>query len=177
MSHDPFAPPEDPQVELSLDRPAVVPGTAAPELPIPRAPRPKPRARRPSSTPWVVWALAALGGIALFGMVTRALKQAVEGQTAQRQTATPAPPPAVARVPTWKPVETGEGVLIDVRLVPRAARLFVDGAPAPSNPLRLPRGSTRHELSATAEGYETAHRVITAEQAQTIELRLAKRAP
>lgn len=172
MSRDPFAPPEDPQVDLSLDRPAVVPGTAAPEHPIPRAPRQKPRTRRPSSTPWVVWALAALGGVALFGMVTRALKQTVEGQTA-----TPSPTPAVEPVPTWKPVATGEGVLIDVRIVPRAARLFVDGAPAASNPLRLPRGTTRHELSATAEGYEPAHRVITAERAQTIELRLTKRGP
>jgi hypothetical protein len=74
---------------------------------------------------------------------------------------------------TWKPVQTGDAVLVTVEVTPRSARLLLDGGPMPSNPARLDKG-TSHTITAMAPGFETATAEVAAKEATTIRLRLKK---
>jgi hypothetical protein len=61
-----------------------------------------------------------------------------------------------------------------VEVVPRSARLLLDGEPLPSNPARLTKGST-HTLTAVADGFEPATLQVTAEKPTTVRLKLKRR--
>ena len=74
----------------------------------------------------------------------------------------------------WTPVYTGDAVLVTVDVTPRNARLMLDGEPLPSNPVRVPRGSVTHKLTAVADGHEPSTEVFQADQARTVKLRLAR---
>ncbi len=75
----------------------------------------------------------------------------------------------------WTPVYTGDAVLVTVDVSPRDARLMLDGEPLPSNPVRVPRASVSHKLTAVADGHEPAAEMFVADQPRTIKLRLSRR--
>jgi hypothetical protein len=193
MSHHPedrFSPPgtsgagDAREPELALGRevrraPAPVAGDPA-EPPLPASPRQPVAYKKPPGGigNFVIWIFAAvgLGAAVLFG--AGVLKRGVEGSRAAPSGAAtigaaPSRAAEPARPVTWKPVQTGDAVLVTVEVTPRSARLLLDGAPMPSNPARLDSG-TSHTITAMAPGFETATAEVAAKEATTIRLRLKK---
>jgi hypothetical protein len=119
---------------------------------------------------YILWGLAllGLGVVVMFG--ARSLRGSVEGRAAA---AKPVPAAAPAAPPVhWTSVTDGSRVLVTVDVQPRsAARLLLDGAPMPSNPVSLPLGS-KHTISAFAEGFAAADVDVTADAAKVVRLQL-----
>jgi hypothetical protein len=119
---------------------------------------------------YILWGLAllGLGVVVMFGV--RFLRGTVEGQAVA---AKPVPAAAAPAKPVhWNPVSDGSRVLITVDVQPRAAaRLLLDGAPMPSNPVSLPLGS-KHTITAFAEGFAAADLDVTADAAKSVRLQL-----
>jgi hypothetical protein len=176
---DPFAPADLPDLASDLelaDRPAPPPRPAAT---LAEAPRPAVSARTPVAYKqpdggvgtYIIWALALVGVGAGVVFGARFLRRGVEAPVAAAP-AKAAPPAPVH----WQALGHGDDVLISVELQPRLgreARLLLDGAPLPSNPVALPRGS-RHVITAMAEGYAAADLDVTADAAKSVKLRLEK---
>jgi hypothetical protein len=118
---------------------------------------------------YILWGLAllGLGAVVMFGV--RLLRGTVEGRAVA---AHPAPAAAPPTPPVhWTSVTDGTRVLITVDVQPRAARLQLDGAPMPSNPVSLPLGS-KHTITAFAEGFAAADVDVTADAAKSVRLQL-----
>jgi hypothetical protein len=173
---DPFAPPDhaDSAADLQLvDRPPqpAISGSLAPAAPDPEVAVRKPvDYKRPDGGvgTYMLWALAlvGLGVVVLFG--ARLLRGSVEGRAVAAKPA-PAAPPAPVH---WTSVGGGDDVLVTIDVQPRSgARLLLDGAPLPSNPVSLPRGS-RHTITGTAEGYAAGDLDVTADATKSVRLQL-----
>jgi hypothetical protein len=190
MAHppeDPFAPPgtagaggpEEPDLQLTREvgrAPAPVAGD--PDEPgLAAAARTPVSYRKPPGGVgnFVIWMFAAvgLGAAVMFG--AGVLKRGVETNRPSPQAATiqAAPAAAPARPVTWKPIERGTAVLVTIEVVPRTARLLLDGGPMPSNPVHLDKGSS-HTVTAQAPGFEPATAEVTAQEATTVRLRLKR---
>lgn len=180
---DPFAPPESSTEHgsLSLDvrapaarsTSATLADTTSPAQPAVRKPVTYKRPDGGVAT-YIIWALAAAGLGALILGGARLMRGAVEGR--------PASPPAVAAKPAaappvqWKEVARGDTVLITIDVSPRPAQkatLLLDGAPLPSNPVALTRGS-KHTIAALLDGYEPITEEVTADAAKSVRLSLTK---
>jgi hypothetical protein len=107
-------------------------------------------------------------GLAVVGAYT-VTRRAVRNIHAVATAPEPEPGP-----PVYRPLPADDGVLIDVDVSPAQARLLLDGLPLPSRPLRLPRGTTPHRLTATADGYEPGAVDLVPDAAKTIRVRLAR---
>jgi hypothetical protein len=186
-SDDRFAPPGDHQ-DVTLDvaesgprgRPT---GTMADDgqLHVPEARRPVKYKQHGGFGNLLVWLIggACLMGAAGFGAVA-ASRMLGKGQGTGPSTTTVTTAPvagqqevAPAKPVIWKPVTTGDAVLVTVEATPRSARLLLDGAPTQSNPIRVPRGGT-HTVQAMADGFEPASAEVVADGAKTIRLKLKK---
>jgi hypothetical protein len=113
----------------------------------------------------LLWTFATLGfvGVASAGVwVWR-------GRAAAPEAAPPAKPVV------WHSVARGDEVLVTVEILPKAAsnaRLVIDGDPAISNPMLLPRG--RHKIAAVADGFAATTVEVTADAPKTVRLRLER---
>jgi hypothetical protein len=156
---DPFAPPDADGHDDSTF--ALAPHSRAHQTRLSQDVQPVvPEARRPVAykspsgglSNLVLWAFASLGFLGAAGV---GIRYAMNRNTAPAgapaaAAAGPAPAAAAPAKPvTWKAVETGDGVLVQVD-APRNARLLLDGQPLPSNPVRLPRG-TVHTIAAVTD--------------------------
>jgi hypothetical protein len=173
---DPFRPPEDDPTPIELGREIGKParGTMADDVPH-RALWKRVRRRaaryRVVRTPLVIWMLAAIGFWVVFAWATRALKDVVE---AQEKPTLPEPGPKPPERSAYKPLGGEAGVLIRLRVTPADARIFIDGAPAPSNPIRVPQGKSRHVLRILASGYAPRELKVTADRNQDIRVSLER---
>jgi hypothetical protein len=123
---------------------------------------------------YMLWGLAllGLGVVVVFG--ARFLRGTVEGRAVAKPTAAAAAPAAPAAPVHWTAVSDGTSVLVTVEVQPRkGVRLLLDGAPLPSNPVSLPRGS-KHTITAFAEGYAAADLDVTADVAKSVRLQLQR---
>ena len=122
----------------------------------------------------ILWGLAALGMAALIFTGSRML--AARKSAASSPVAAAAAQPAAAPV-QWKTIAKGNDVLVQIDVNPREARagvrLLLDGAPLPSNPTRLPKGSS-HTITAMAPGYEPATLEVSADSAKSVALTLRR---
>lgn len=182
---DRFAPPGDHQdvtLEVAESGPRGRPtsGTMADDaqLHVPEPRRPVKYKQQGGFGNLLVWLIG--GGCLLaaagFGAVTaRRMLGGGEGSGPAQVTVAPAPGQAAApaKPVVWKPVTTGDAVLVTVEATPRSARLLLDGAPVESNPIRVPRGGT-HTVQAMADGYEPASAEVVADGPRTIKLKLKK---
>jgi hypothetical protein len=75
---------------------------------------------------------------------------------------------------TYSALSKDDAVLVTVQVLPRDARLTLDGEPAVSNPLRVLRSKSQHRIAATAQGYEPGQQEFTADAPRTIRLHLKK---
>jgi hypothetical protein len=173
---NPFLPPDlggpDAPAPLELsDVPKVrAPAPAidtAPVVPPPRAPA---NYKNPDAAgrTFLVLVLAAAG----LGVVFAGFKLLRKNEPKTPQVAAqPAPAPVV-----WRSVAKGDTVLITVQVEPRSARhakLLLDGAPLPSNPVSLPRGS-EHKIAALADDHEPAVVAFTADEPRSVKLTLRR---
>jgi hypothetical protein len=74
----------------------------------------------------------------------------------------------------YRPLPADDGVLVRIQVLPREARIMLDGEPLQSNPVRLPRRATAHRLAATANGYDPKVVEFTADAPRTVRLDLAR---
>lgn len=179
MSDPRFRPPSVPDLPAEvLPRRSPTPDPEEP-LALPNVvvkPRRAVRYRRPMNTPLVIWLLASIGAGAIFFALTKGLRRVVESPPALPQF------PAIVNTndkapPTnWQPLGDQAGVLIDLEVSPRDARIFVDGQPASSNPVRLPRGDRVHEIVVAAPGHETRTLKLSADRARSLKVTLPKAA-
>ncbi len=75
-------------------------------------------------------------------------------------------------IPVFKPAPADDAVLVEVQVIPQGSRIFLDGGPLISNPLRLPRDAHLHTVMARADGYQPGSIEFRADRAQTVHLRL-----
>jgi hypothetical protein len=133
-----------------------------------------PRRRQPLryKRPGTSWVTVVILGFAAVGMA------AVGGTTLKKVMGIGAKPTPVEvaqqKAVTYSALAKDDAVLITVQVSPHAARLTLDGEAATSNPLWVPRGSRRHQIAATAEGFEPGQQEFVADAPQTIRLRLKK---
>lgn len=179
---DPFAPADlgDAAQDLELEarpQPAVQPAATLADRP-PHAAKPRTPVtyKRPDGgvATYILWGLAlvGLGVVVVFG--ARFLRAKVEAPAAAAARPAPGAPAAPPAPVHWKSVAGGDNVLITVEVAPRpreSAQLLLDGAPLPSNPVSLPRGS-KHTITAMAEGFDATDLDITADTAKSVRLQL-----
>lgn len=173
---DPFRPDEPPERSLHLAR-AVTPavGTLVEDGPRPRAR--SPRFRRPAQYSLVGFVLAAIGLLTVGRWVVRQAEQHAPALTELTEVTELTlddlrallEPSLPAYAP---PPPEQDAVLLDARLQPHGARLLLDGHPAPSNPVRIPRGQRVVRVVAWAPGYLAVARDVVPDVDQTIHLRL-----
>ncbi len=171
MNDDRFAPPPAPDLPSDIvARPSPTPGAAFEDALAAPKPRRTTRYRRPLNTPLVIWifALIGVGAVVLaFAAATRRL--AIQPPDLSALTK------MVEKPTQWQPVGSGEdGVLIDVRVQPRDARIFVDDQLASSNPIRLPRSQEVHKILVSAPGYQSQNFERRANEAHSLKVKLEK---
>lgn len=134
---------------------------------------PEPRPRKPLRyhRPRTSWAALLLLVLAAIGLLALGFLFSQEIRDLVLRTPPPAPP---GRPVVWKPLPMDDAVLVTIEVHPRGAQLLLDGEPAPSNPLRLPRGTRSYKIAALAEGYEPATAEFTADAPKTVRLRLRR---
>jgi hypothetical protein len=73
-------------------------------------------------------------------------------------------------------LDMGDAVLVQIDVTPKSAnaKITIDGEDLPSNPVRLPRGNTRHKLVISADGYEPTSEEFEPDKRKTIRVRLTK---
>lgn len=170
MSADKFAPPPEPEgPPLALSPPARVEGTLASDEHQRRARRGPKRYRRPLNTPLVIWVLAVIGGAVVFLGITRGLKNVASMRFAADDVRE-----ALRSPVNWQPVAQGDAVLIQMQLVPRNARVLIDGVPADSNPVRLQKSAKVHKFVVMASGHLTQTVSVSAAKATTLNIKLVK---
>ncbi|MES1209068.1 MAG: hypothetical protein ABUS79_24280, partial [Pseudomonadota bacterium] len=70
-----------------------------------------------------------------------------------------------------------DNVTIDVQGLPPAAELFLDGERRPEQPLRLPRGHSRHRLLVRAPGYQDRTVDLDATHDRVVDLVMVSNTP
>ena len=88
---------------------------------------------------------------------------------AQVRVAKPEPTPASATVE--------KEVAVKLQIIPRSARILIDGRPRSENPLRLPQSNKQHRLRIEARGYKPHEQDLHANMNQTIKVDLSKTTP
>jgi len=146
---DPFLP-DDPlqmPVELGRDREACAPGTLVDELPLPMA-RKRITYKIPRTYAIVGIALAMVGLVT----VSRWLWKLYSEQSAL--TATEVDQMLAPKVPVYSDVQkANDSVLVQIEVHPADSRLFIDGKPIESNPVRVSRGQRVLKLTAWKSGF------------------------
>jgi hypothetical protein len=171
MSQDPFAPPEPPPLAPELDdqrprRPAAGPDAA---LFVESPSKTRPVRYKKPTTSFLFPALAVIGLVSVVGVTARLLRRGAEAV----QTASAAPPPPPKPV-EYKELGRQDGALVTIEVSPKGARLLLDGAPLPSNPVWLPRGSGPRTLAVAADGYAPHVQEIDADGPRTLKVKLKK---
>ena len=166
---DPFRPPPDADAgPVELARPPQRPAASDADFPT-ITPRPAKRYPRPNRRGDIVlWLFAFIGAATMFVVAVRHVRKVFE-----RVPEVPSLP-SLGGGPTWQPLAMGDAVLIQFQLKPRDAAVFIDGSPAPSNPLRLARGSTPLRVLVTRSGFEPHSLELIPDKNQTIAVELAR---
>ncbi len=167
---DPFKPPDVQNSSLELDTRKVQAKPAAPEPDLKFiAPKKRPAAKY--RNPRTSWVMVGVLGLALVGFWT------LSGSFWQRIISQNLSVPKLelpTGPPQYKALEKDDAVLIDIDVSPKEARLLLDGAPLPSNPVRLPRDEQTHKISGAADGFEPVQYSFTADKPKTLRLKLNK---
>ncbi|MDX2019208.1 MAG: PEGA domain-containing protein [Deltaproteobacteria bacterium] len=176
MTRDPFLPPEGPPAPPPEVQPRPEPGgTLATEDVRKRHRRAATKYRRPMNTPLIIWFFAFVGAGCLFLLFTKGIKGLMNLRLDRE--AARAFERATAKPTQWRGVQQGESVLIDMELSPRDARVFVDGQPANSNPVMLPKANQTHDIVVVAPGFVERAVKVTANKPAKISVKLEKQAP
>jgi hypothetical protein len=177
-AQDPFAPPgqgpDDSTFDLARDSgPHAAPPSQDVAPVVPQTRKPVAYKAPPGGlSNFVLWAFAGVGLLAVAGGSAWFFVGAARKATPVVAGAV-APVAAPAKPVVWKPVQTGDAVLVQVD-APRDARLLLDGEPLPSNPVRLVRGSVHTIAAVNPDGAQTSVKV-TADAAKTVKLKLGRK--
>jgi hypothetical protein len=170
MKSDKFAPPPDPEAPpLQVQVVAKELGTIASDKQHKRWRKAKIKYRRPLNTPLIIWFFAFIGAGTLFwffsGGVRWLSNLKINVDDVQKSFQKPT---------KWEPVVAGGGVLIQLQLDPRDARVLVDGEQAQSNPVRLSQSEQLHRFQFIAPGFVAQERKVSATKAATISVKLVR---
>lgn len=175
MTDGRFRPPSLPDLPADVVPPRTVAMGEAATPTATHEPKPhKPRVyRRPRTTPLLVWLLALVGAAVIFAALTKGVRRVFETPMEVAAWTT-----ASAPKKDWKPVASGhDEVLVNVKTWPKQAQILLDGQPASSNPLLLPRSDRVHDITVMAPGYAPQTVRQSAAASATVTVKLAKRSP